>query len=254
MVFGAKKRVGLTKWLRYDRTAAAAARWFLRHDGVFATNSAAANIFIRTRVGLDRPDMQMICMSVNNTATMWFPGLTPPPLFGFSARVGALHPLSRGAVSLRSADPGEPPRILFNLLQAPEDMATMTAGVRACRRIYGTHPQKELVGGEFFPGSAVQGDAELAELIRRNATHRSHPVGTCRMGLDDLAVVDAKLRVHGIEGLRVADASVFPEVPSGNTNVPSIMVGEKAADLLKGREPSVASQRDERPEWTFAGH
>nr|WP_249931119.1 GMC oxidoreductase [Ramlibacter sp. 2FC] len=185
---------------------------------------------------------------------MWFPGLTPPPLFGFSARVGALHPLSRGAVSLRSADPGEPPRILFNLLQAPEDMATMTAGVRACRRIYGTHPQKELVGGEFFPGSAVQGDAELAELIRRNATHRSHPVGTCRMGLDDLAVVDAKLRVHGIEGLRVADASVFPEVPSGNTNVPSIMVGEKAADLLKGREPSVASQRDERPEWTFAGH
>ncbi|KLN52824.1 GMC family oxidoreductase [Variovorax paradoxus] len=240
MVFKAKDRVGLTKWLRYDRTAASVAQWLLRHEGVFATNGATANIFTRTQPGLDRPDMQMICMAVNNTATPWFPGLTPPPLFGFSVRVGALHPLSRGVVSLRSADARDAPRILFNLLQAPEDMATMIAGVRACRRIYGTSPQKDMVDSEFFPGSAVQGDTELAELIRRNTTHRSHPVGTCRMGLDDLAVVDAKLRVHGIEGLRVADASVLPEVPSGNTNVPSIMIGEKAADLLRGRDASAA--------------
>jgi len=180
--------------------------------------------------------MQMICMSLNNTATPWFPGLTPQPLFGFSVRVGALHPLSRGVVSLRSADARDAPRIQFNLLQAPEDMATMIRGVRACRRIYGTSPQKDMVDSEFFPGSAVQSDAELAQLIRRHATHRSHPVGTCRMGLDALAVVDAELRVHGIEGLRVADASVLPEVPSGNTNVPSIMIGEKAADLLRGRD------------------
>ncbi|MGI4816127.1 MAG: GMC family oxidoreductase, partial [Janthinobacterium lividum] len=168
-------------------------------------------------------------------ATLWFPGLTAPPLYGFSVRVGALHPRSRGVVRLRSAKPGDAPRIAFNMFSAPEDLATMIRGVRICREIYGTAPQRDLVEREIFPGREVDSDAALGEAIRRNAGHRSHPVGTCRMGLDADAVVDAQLRVHGIAGLRVVDASVMPEVPSGNTNVPSIMIGEKAADMLRGR-------------------
>lgn len=123
----------------------------------------------------------------------------------------------------------------------------MIRGVRPCRRIYATSPQKDMVDSEFFPGSTVQGDAELAQLIRRHPAHPSHPVGTCRMGLDALALVDAALRVHGIEGLRVADASVMPEAPSGNTKVPPIMIGEKAADLLRGRgAPAPPGNREVR--------
>ncbi|MET3916963.1 choline dehydrogenase-like flavoprotein [Variovorax sp. OAS795] len=110
MVFREKGLVSLTKWLRYDRIATSRARWWLRRDGAFATNGAAANIFACTLPGQDRPDMQMICMSLNNTATPWFPGLTPQPLFGFSIRVVALNPVSRGVVSLRSADARDAPR------------------------------------------------------------------------------------------------------------------------------------------------
>ncbi|GAA5232100.1 choline dehydrogenase [Verticiella sediminum] len=232
MFFKAKERLGLTKWLRFDRAALAAARWMFRRDGVFATNGATANIFLRTRTGLDRPDVQVICMSVDNAAQLWFPHLTDPPRFGFTARVGNLHPLSRGRVTLRSRAPTDAPRILFNMFDDPQDMATMIRGVRACRDIYGTSPLRDLISGEVFPGPAMQSDEQLAEVIRSHAGHRSHPVGTCRMGHDDLAVVDERLRVHGIQGLRIADASVLPTPISGNTNLPSIMIGEKAHDLI----------------------
>jgi len=235
MIFRAREHVGITKVLRLDRAVMSAARWFLRRDGLFATNGSAANIFVRTQPRLDRPDVQLICMAVNNSASLWFPGVTAPPLWGFSVRTGALHPRSRGWVRLQSSRPEDKPRILFNLLAEPEDMAAMIRGVHACREIYATSPQRDLVEHEVIPGPNIRGDAELANAIRQNAGHRSHPVGTCRMGHDANAVVDDQLRVHGIEGLRVADASILPEVTSGNTNLPSIMIGEKAADLLLGR-------------------
>jgi choline dehydrogenase len=226
---------GLAPALRLDRASASVARWYLRHDGIFAANGAAANIFLRSSESLDRPDMQLTPMTISNTASLWFPGLTPPPVHCFTVRIGVMHPRSRGWVKLRSTDPRDKPRIQFNMYQAPGDMDVMVRAVRKCRELFAQSPLREMIGGEVFPGSERVTDAQLAEAVRKDGLHRSHPVGTCTMGVGKDAVVDAELRVRGMEGLRVIDASVLPEVPGGNTNVPAIMIGEKAADMLRGR-------------------
>lgn len=226
---------GLTPFLRLDRATAAVARWYLRHDGVFASNGAAANIFLRSSPDYDRPDVQLTPMTVSNSAGLWFPGFTAPPVHCFTIRIGVMHPRSRGWVRLRSSDPRDKVRIQFNMYQEPQDMDCMIRGIRKCRELFAQSPLREMIASEVFPGKMLESDAELAGAVRKDGSHRSHPVGTCAMGVDGNAVVDAQLRVRGIEGLRVIDASVLPEVPGGNTNVPSIMVGEKAADMLRGR-------------------
>jgi len=232
-IYKARGKVGFTRFLRLDRAAAQVMRWYADHGGPFATNGAAANLFLRTRDGLDRPDVQCIAMTLSNSAELWFPGATAAPNYCFSIRVGALHPLSRGWVKLRSANPADHPRILFNMFAEKSDLDTMVRGVRACRELYAQKPLADMIECELAPGDAKQSDDDIAAFIRANAGHRSHPVGTCRMGIDDMAVVDAQLRVRGIEGLRVADASIMPELPSGNTNLPTIMIGEKTADMIK---------------------
>lgn len=234
-VYPLREKAGLTGALRLDSATGWVARWFLRHDGLFASNGAAANIFLRSSETLDRPDMQLTPMPVAGGANLWFPGMTPPPLYCYSVRIGVMHPRSRGWVKLRSADPRDKPRIQFNMYQAPEDMETMIRAVRTCRDFFAQSPLREMVDGEAFPGQACTSDTQLAAAIRKDGNHRSHPVGTCAMGIGGDAVVDAQLRVRGLEGLRVVDASILPEVPGGNTNVPSIMIGEKAADMIRGR-------------------
>jgi choline dehydrogenase len=237
-----RDEIGFTKLLRVDRAALQAARWWLRHDGPFAGNGAAANIFLRTRAGLERPDVQIVCMAVSNLAQLWFPGVTGRPTSRLAARVGALHPASRGWVHLRSANPRDKPRIQFNMFDDREDIDTMLRGVRVCRDIYGRNPLRELIEREVLPGDGIASDTDLVESIRANAGHRSHPVGTCRMGIDAGAVVDAELKVRGIAGLRIADASVMPDLPSGNINAPAMMIGEKASDMIRGRHrPSTIS-------------
>ena len=231
--FRVRDRIGLTRCLRFDRAARHALRWWLRRDGPFAENGATANLFLRTRPGLERPDVQIVCMSVSNLAGLWFPGLTAPPVYSFAARVGALHPQSRGWIKLRSANPRDKPRILFNMFAVDDDLSTMLRGIRIAREIYRQKPLADLIEHETFLGAELTDDATIANLIRANAGHRSHPVGTCRMGTGPDAVVDAQLRVYGIEALRIADASVMPDLPSGNTNLPCIMIGEKAADLIR---------------------
>ena len=169
--------------------------------------------------------------------------MTAPPVYCFNVRSGALHPESRGWVKLRSSDPAAAPRIQFNLLTEQADLDTMVRGVRRCREVFAQEPLAGMIEREIAPGRMVQSDAELEAAIRREAGHRSHPAGTCRMGTDADAVVDAGLRVRGIAGLRVADASVMPELPSGNTNLPVIMIGEKAADLVRGVASGVRASR-----------
>lgn len=225
---------GLTRFMRYDRATFAVARWFLTKRGIFSSNGAAANIFLRTQGGLDRPDVQLTPMSISNSAGLWFPGLTPPPLYCFSVRIGVMHPQSRGWVKLRSTDPRDPPRIQFNMYAEPEDMATMLRGIRACRDLFSREPLRGMIDREIYPGTDLQTDEQLAFAVRKDGSHRSHPVGTCRMGVDKDAVVDAQLRFRGIDQLRVVDASVMPDVPGGNTNMPTIMIGEKAADMIRG--------------------
>jgi choline dehydrogenase len=234
-IYRTNGRLGLSRHLRLDRAAVAVLRWALLGNGPFAMAGTMANIFIRTQSNLERPNVQIIAMPVHQHADLWFPLLTKPPLFAFTARVGILHALSRGWVRLRSSNPLDLPRIRFNMFNEPADLQGMVSAVRISRGLFRQPPLRDLIAQELLPGNQFQSDEELADAIRRQAEHRHHAVGTCRMGTDELAVVDAKLRVIGIENLRVADASVMPGDPSGNTNVPTMMIGEKAADLLRGR-------------------
>jgi choline dehydrogenase len=226
---------GLTRHLRADRAARAALRWFANRSGPFAYTGTAANVFLRSLEGLDRPDIQMMCLPISGQAKVWFPGLQRKPVSKLSVRTGFLHPASRGWVRLRSADPRDAPRIFNNMFAEPGDLDGMIRALRLCRSLYAQSPLRDLIRRECLPGADVESDADLAAYIRANATHRSHPVGTCRMGTDNDAVVDAELRVRGLDGLRIADASIMPSIPGGNTNLPVMMIGEKAADLIRAR-------------------
>jgi len=162
-------------------------------------------------------------------------GLKRPTEDGLTLAVVLLHPRSVGSVSLRSADPREPPAIDPGYLTDPsgEDVRTLLDGLRLARRVLGREPLAGFVKGELFPGEDANSDDDLVAHLRARSQTLYHPVGTCRMGIDALAVVDPELRVRGIDGLRVADASVMPGLPSGHTNWPTVMIAEKAADLIR---------------------
>src|SRR6476469_2720940 len=209
----------------------ALAEWLLRRSGPLTSSVAEAFAFVRSRPGLPAPDLQF------HFAPAYFADNGFEEYDGHAITSGPVlvKPKSRGWVRLRSADPSAKPRILTNSLAEPEDMASLVAGVKLAREIAATEPMAAAAGREIFPGPGVVDDADIEADIRRRLELLYHPVGTCRMGSDDEAVVDPELRVRGVEGLRVADASVFPVIPGGNTNAPTIMVAERAADLIRGR-------------------
>lgn len=191
--------------------------------------------FLRSRPDGDRPDIQLYFSPLSYEKAV--PGvralMKPDPFSGFSTSVSPCRPTSRGHVAIRSADPTEAPAIVPNYLSTPEDLAVLLAGARFLRRLAATPTLAGLIDAELQPGPDTRSDPDLAADIRRRAYSVFHPCGTCRMGPEpDRSVVDPRLRVHGIAGLRVADASIFPLVTSGNTNAPSMLVGEKAADLI----------------------
>jgi choline dehydrogenase len=165
-------------------------------------------------------------------ARVWFPGWRKPTPDVLTSLNVVLRPGSRGCVRLRSADPPAPPRIQFNFLQDPDDLRLLRHALRWTRDFVRQGPLAEYVGDEVFPGAALEDDAALDAYIRQAVTTGQHPTSTCKMGAEKDAVVDAQLRVHGIDGLRIADASVMPTLIGGHTNAPSIMIGEKAADMI----------------------
>jgi choline dehydrogenase len=145
-----------------------------------------------------------------------------------------LRPESLGSIHIKSSNPDDQPAIRFNFLSDPIDQRAMVDGFKIVRKIIESAPMDALRGDEFSPGKSVSSDDEILDWIRHNAQTAYHPIGTCRMGpAGQRTVVDERLRVHGLSGLRIADASIFPTMPSGNTNAPAIMVGEKAADILR---------------------
>jgi choline dehydrogenase len=235
MVYRARGAITFESRLRADRLALDVLRWLLFRSGPIAGLPVSAQGFVRTRADLDRPDLQMLISPVSMLARPWFPGWRAGAGHVFSVACVLLHPASRGCVSLRSADPTAAPRILLNLLQAPEDRAALIRSIRFVRRFFATAAARGLVRDETLPGETLQSDAELEGFIRANVRTAMHPAGSCAMGLTDAAVVDAQLRVRGLTGLRIADASVMPTIIGGNTNAPVIMIGEKAADLIRGR-------------------
>lgn len=218
--------------LRFDRAALSVLRWALLGTGPFASQVTSCAALLKTLPALDRPDIQLMVMPVRLDAKLWMPGMGRKLADRFSIMVIQLHPESRGQVSLRSADPADRPRIRLNLLSQERDYAELRRGIRALRRLFDTAPLSTLAPQETKPGAACQSDAELDAFIRTNLRITQHPVGTCRMGTGDGAVVDPALRVIGVDNLRVVDASIMPTVPGGNTNAPVIMVAEKASDLI----------------------
>ena len=238
--FAANKPVTFLRELRWDRAALSAAQWAMFGTGPFATQINSCNIVIRTQPQLAQPDIQIMCNPVRMDAALWFPGLTKQLEHHFSVGVVLLHPLSRGEVKLSSSNPADMAKVHLNLMASPAEFDIMRRGIREARRIYRTEPQGLLTGPESMPGDKVVTDAALDDFIREACQVTQHPVGTCKMGHDPMAVVDPQLRVHGVEGLRIADASIMPTVPGGNTNASVIMIGELASDLVRGRrEPAV---------------
>jgi choline dehydrogenase len=221
--------------LRFDRAALSVMQWALFGRGAFATQINSCNVVIRTRPDLSQPDVQLMCNPVSMSAHLWFPFLTARPQHRITADVVVLHQASRGYVALRSANPQDAPRVFLNIFADSSDLATARRGIETARRIYATQPQARLVERALRPPAELKSDAELDAYIRETAGVTQHPVGTCSMGTNADAVVDPMLRVRGMEGLRVADASIMPTVPGGNTNAATIMVAEKASDLILGR-------------------
>jgi choline dehydrogenase len=203
--------------------------WLLRRTGPLTSSVAEAFAFVRSRPGLPAPDLQF------HFAPAYFNDNGFDELDGHAFTMGPVlvTPKSRGHIRLRSADPSDKPRILTGSLSEPEDVQALVAGMRMAREMAAAGPLAEAAGREIFPGPGVDGDEDLADDLRRRVELIYHPVGTCRMGSGDEAVVDAELRVRGIDGLRVADASIMPVIPGGNTNAPTIMVAERAADLIR---------------------
>jgi len=232
MTFAAHEANSFLRALRVDRAGLSVLRWALTGKGAFASQITSGVLMLRTRPELQRPDIQLVFLPVRLDAKLWHP-------FGrkqshvLSVMVMQLHPESRGSVTLRSADPLAKPRIDLNLLSTPTDFADIRGGIEAVRRIFAQAPLSDMVEAEIAPGS----HADLDDFIRHNLKITQHPTGTCRMGEDPGAVVDSQLRVRGVHGLRVVDASVMPSVPGANINAAVIMVAERASDLIRGRAP-----------------
>ncbi|HEY9668017.1 MAG TPA: GMC oxidoreductase, partial [Coleofasciculaceae cyanobacterium] len=164
---------------------------------------------------------------------LWAPPGYPQGGPGFVATACLTHPQSRGSVTLRSADAKDSPCIRMNYLQSEPDLQKLVTGLKIIRQLFESEVFDEFRGEEVAPGIDVSSDKALKAYVREVVDSIWHPVGTCKMGTDSMAVVDAELRVHGVDGLRVVDASIMPTITTGNTNAPTIMIGEKAADLIK---------------------
>lgn len=205
--------------------------WLLRRSGPLTSSVAEAFAFVRSRAGLPAADLQL------HFAPAYFVDNGFSEFDGHAITMGPVlvSPRSRGSLRLRSSNPSDKPRIVTCSLAEPEDVTALVEGTKLARRIAAAPPLAEVCRREIFPGDGVQSDEDLAADLRRRVELLYHPIGTCRMGTDDASVLDPELRVRGVEGLRVADASVMPLIPGGNTNAPTIMVGERAADLIRGR-------------------
>ncbi|REC58189.1 choline dehydrogenase [Rhodosalinus sediminis] len=231
----ARVPVSLYRYWNLLGKAYVGARWLLTRTGPGASNQFESAAFIRSAAGVEYPDIQFHFLPI----AVRYDGKAAAEGHGFQAHVGPMRSASRGDVTLRAPDPAAPPRIRFNYMSHPSDWADFRTCIRLTREIFAQEAMAPFVRHEIAPGAGAQSDDALDAFIRDHVESAYHPCGTCRMGraTDPDAVVDPECRVIGVEGLRVADSSVFPRIPNGNLNGPSIMVGEKASDHLLGRAP-----------------
>lgn len=222
--------ISIYKYYNLLGKAYVGARWLFTRTGIGASNQFEAGGFIRSRAGVRHPDLQyhFFPMAVR------YDGKSPNDSHGFQLHVGPMRSQSMGWVRLRSPDPAVAPRILFNYMQEQADWEEFRSAVRLSREVIAQEAFAPYRGDELSPGAAAQSDAEIDRWVRETVESAYHPCGTCKMGSDKMSVVDAECRVHGLDGLRVVDSSIMPSIVSGNLNAPTIMLAEKAADLIKG--------------------
>jgi choline dehydrogenase len=225
------------------------AQWLFTKRGLGASNQFESAAFLRSAPGIPYPDIQYHFLPL----AVRYDGQVPPDGHGFQAHVGPMRSKSRGAVTLASSDPAEAPRIAFNYMSHADDWTEFRRCVRLTREIFGQAAFDPYRGREIQPGKAVQTDDQIDDFIREHAESAYHPCGTCKMGAadDPMAVVDPETRVIGVDGLRVADSSIFPRITNGNLNAPSIMTGEKAADHILGQGMLAPSNKRPwmHPDW-----
>jgi choline dehydrogenase len=235
-VFEAARAFDFETLLRLDQLGWAALRWLLTGGGPLGEAPLSVQGYVRLHAASDYPQVQFQVSHVSFMARPWFPGWRRGAGHQFTAAAMQLQPSGRGSITLRSADPLAAPRIRLGLLASDADRWAAREMFSFIRRFFATAPASTLVTRELFPGDGVNSADEIDAFVRRTIQTGMHPTSSCAMGIDAASsVVDAELRVHGLSGLRVADASIMPRVVSGNTNAPVIMIAEKAADLILGR-------------------
>ena len=246
--FASKLPITLYKYWNLFGKALVGAQWLFTKTGLGASNQFESAAFIRSDKGIDYPDIQYHFLPI----AVRYDGQAAAEGHGFQAHVGPMRSASRGEVTLASADPNAAPKILFNYMSTEQDWIDFRKCVRLTREIFAQDAMKPYLKHEIQPGSDLQTDEEIDGFLREHVESAYHPCGTCKMGAvdDPMAVVDPECRVIGVEGLRVADSSIFPRITNGNLNGPSIMTGEKASDHILGRRlPSSNAEPWFNPDW-----
>lgn len=245
----ASQPVSLFKYWNLLGKARVGLQWALTRSGPGASNQFESAGFIRSAAGVEYPDLQFHFLPI----AVRYDGQAASEGHGFQAHIGPMRSPSRGAVTLRSAKPEDSPKITFNYMSTEKDWIDFRRGIRLTREIFAQEAFRPFVKYEIQPGLELQTDAQIDGFIRAHAESAYHPCGTCKMGAvdDPLAVVDPQTNVIGVKGLRVVDSSIFPQITNGNLNGPSIMVGEKASDLILGKTPLARanSQPWLAPDW-----
>lgn len=229
--FKCKQPITLNGKLDWFSKGLIGAEWFFRKTGLGATNHFESCGFIRSKEGVEWPDLQYHFLP----AAMRYDGRAAFSGHGFQVHIGHNKPKSRGFVRVASADPTQPPKIQFNYLQHADDVEGFRACVRRTREIIAQSAFDDYRDGEIQPGEHIQSDDEIDAFVRNHVESAYHPSCSCKMGVDDMAVVDPDTRVRGIDALRIVDSSIFPTIPNGNLNAPTIMLAEKAADIIRNK-------------------
>ncbi len=236
MTYARKDPGEFHRLLRFDRMTLAMLQSILFASGPAAAMPGGLHAFIRTSPDIDTPDIEFQFKALAKDARLWMPGLRPPAPDSYGIRPSLLHPVSRGEISLQSIDPRAPPRIRGNFLSDPQDLSALREGFKRARDVAEQPALKAFRGAAIDPGPSIRSDADIDDWLRRKVITGHHPASTCPMGQGAGSVVNARLQVHGLEGLRVADASIMPTIVSGHLNAACLMIGEKAAAIIRGEE------------------
>jgi 4-pyridoxate dehydrogenase len=228
--------------MRFDRMAISMIRAYCFGTGPGTVVPGGLHAFVKTRPELAVPDIEFMFRGAPADTHLWFPLIRPAYVDGYGIRPTLLHPDSRGEILLRSTDPREPPRIVYNFFSAPDDLPRLREGFKRARDVADQQPLAPYRGREVSPGEKVKSDAEIDAFIRRTAITAHHPCGTCAMGIGPDTVTDPQLRVRGVERLRVVDASVMPDLVSAHINACVLMIAEKASDLIREKPPLPAEE------------